>query len=82
MREIPLTTKHRTLLRQAITEAGGQPTVARAVGVSQPTLSQYLSGLKNPSPTTLKTLARVLDLEWHYIPPQLVLRRVKSKRRG
>lgn len=49
-------------IRQAIEQSGkSKSEIARAIGVSNPTVSQYLSGRIQPSLATLSKLCNFLD---------------------
>ena len=61
--QCPLSAKDRRLIRRRLKERSiSQKSLADRVGVSQPTVANYLTGKKNPSIVAMTKIANVLGL--------------------
>ena len=57
-----------TRLKESITESGMKQTdIAKALGISQQTVSHYIKGDKMPALDTLANLLKLLDVDANYI---------------
>ena len=57
-----------TRLKESITESGMKQTdIAKALGISQQTISHYIKGDKMPALDTLANLLKLLDVDANYI---------------